>query len=85
MKFEWKKHAKELYMPKNKVELLTVPKFKFFMIKGKGNPNEEQFSEAIGVLYSLSYAVKMMIKNGVKPDGYFDYTVFTFRRCLGYE
>ena len=76
MKFEWRKHAKELYMPKNKVELITVPEFKFFMINGKGNPNEKQFSEAVGVLYSLSYAVKMMIKNGVTPDGYFDYTVF---------
>lgn len=76
MKFEWKKHAKELYMPKNKVELLTVPECKFFIIKGIGNPNDEQFSEAIRVLYSISYAVKMMIKSGVTPDGYFDYTVF---------
>jgi len=76
MKFEWRKHAKELYMPKEKVELLTVPEFKFLMIKGKGNPNHEQFSEAVGVLYSLSYTVKMMIKNGFTPDGYFDYTVF---------
>lgn len=76
MKFEWKKHAKELYMPKSNVELLTVPECKFFMIKGKGNPNDEEFSEAIGILYSLSYAIKMMPKNGVTPDGYFDYTVF---------
>ncbi|BCZ47748.1 hypothetical protein psyc5s11_38150 [Clostridium gelidum] len=63
-------------MQKNKVELITVPECKFFMIKGNGNPNDEKFSEAIGVLYSLSYAVKMMHKNGVIPDGYFDYTVF---------
>lgn len=76
MKFEWRKHEKELYMPKEKVELLTVPEFNFFMLKGKGNPNNEQFSEVVGVLYSLSYAVKMMIKKGVTPDGYFDYTVF---------
>lgn len=76
MKFEWKKHAKGLYMPKNKVELVTVPEFKFFMIKGKGNPNDEHFSEEIGVLYSLSYAVKMMPKSGLTPEGYFDYTVF---------
>jgi len=76
MKFEWRKHAKDLYMPKNKVELLTIPDFKFFIIKGKGNPNDAKFSEEIGVLYSLSYAVKMMSKNGVAPDGYFDYTVF---------
>ena len=76
MKFEWKKHAKELYIQKEKVELLSVPEFKFFMIKGKGNPNHEQFSEAVGVLYSLSYAVKMLPKSGFTPDGYFDYTVF---------
>ncbi|WP_160692514.1 GyrI-like domain-containing protein [Clostridium sp. C2-6-12] len=76
MKFEWKKQAKELYMPKEKVQLLTVPEFNFFMIKGKGNPNHEQFSEAIGVLYSLSYAVKMMPKSGITPEGYFEYTVF---------
>lgn len=76
MKFEWRKHAKELYIPKNQVELITVPEFKFFMIKGKGNPNEEHFSEEVGVLYSLSYAVKMMPKSGITPDGYFDYTVF---------
>lgn len=76
MKFEWKKHAKELYMPNEKVELLTVPEFKFFMIKGKGNPNDEEFSEAIGVLYSLSYVVKMMPKSGFTPEGYFEYTVF---------
>jgi hypothetical protein len=76
MKFEWKKQAKELYMPKENVEILNVPEFKFFMIKGQGNPNEKQFSEAIGVLYSLSYAVKMMPKSGITPEGYFEYTVF---------
>lgn len=76
MKFEWRKHAKEFYMPKNQVELLAVPEFKFFMIKGKGNPNDEHFSEEVGVLYSLSYAVKMMPKSGITPEGYFDYTVF---------
>ncbi|WFD10673.1 GyrI-like domain-containing protein [Tepidibacter hydrothermalis] len=76
MKYEWRKQAKELYLPKNKPEIVTVPSFKFFMIDGKGNPNSEDFSEAIGVLYSLSYALKMLPKKGIIPDGYFDYTVF---------
>jgi hypothetical protein len=30
------------------------------LIKGKGNPNEHEFAEKIGVLYSLAYAVRMM-------------------------
>lgn len=76
MKFEWKKHAKEIYAPKNKVELITVPEFKFFMIKGEGDPNDEHFAEEVGILYSLSYTVKMMFKSELTPEGYFDYTVF---------
>jgi hypothetical protein len=30
-----------------------VPSMKFFMLDGKGNPNNEDFAEAVGVLYSL--------------------------------
>lgn len=76
MKHEWRKHEKELYVPKEIPQLISVPKQKFFMIKGKGNPNDEDFSDRIGVLYSLSYDVRMMPKNGFVPDGYFEYTVY---------
>lgn len=50
MKHEWKKKEKELYMPKDKPEIVTIPKQKFFMISGKGNPNSEEFSNKTGVL-----------------------------------
>lgn len=76
MKFEWRKHEKNLYLPKEKPELITVPQRKFFMISGKGNPNDEEFSEKIGVLYSLAYAVRMMPKKGYTPEGYYEYTVY---------
>lgn len=76
MKFEWKKQEKNLYLPKEKPELITVPKQRFFMINGKGNPNGEEFSEKVGVLYSLSYAIRMMPKQGYEPDGYYEYTVY---------
>jgi len=76
MKHEWKKQEKELYLPKDMPVLITVPKHKFFAIKGKGDPNGEDFSERIGVLYSLAYAVRMMPKSGFTPDGYFEYTVY---------
>ncbi|MBK1813205.1 GyrI-like domain-containing protein [Clostridium sp. YIM B02505] len=76
MKYEWKKQEKNLYLPKDKPDLITVPKQKFFMIKGKGNPNDEDFAERIGVLYSLAYAVRMMPKQGYTPEGYFEYTVY---------
>ena len=76
MKYEWRKQDKEIYLPKAKPQILDVAKHQFFTISGKGNPNDEIFSEAIGVLYKLSYAVKMLPKKGIIPDGYFDYTVF---------
>lgn len=76
MKHEYKKHEKELYGPKASPQLIVVPKQKFFCIKGKGDPNSEDFAERIRVLYSLAYAVRMMPKNGHTPEGYFEYTVY---------
>ena len=76
MKHEYRKHEKKLYAPKDKPEILVVPKQKFFCIRGKGNPNGEDFAERIAVLYSLSYAVRMMPRNGYTPEGYFEYTVY---------
>ena len=76
MKHEWKKHEKELYLPKNKPELIDVPELKFFVVDGRGNPNDEAFTEYIGVLYALSYAVRMSPKKGIEPPGYFEYTVY---------
>lgn len=76
MKYEWRKQEKNIYIPKQKPELVTIPEQNFFMIKGQGNPNDAEFAERIGVLYSLAYAVRMMPKQGYTPDGYFEYTVY---------
>lgn len=67
---------KTFYQPKAKPEIIDIPSFKFFTIEGKGNPNDEFFSDYIGVLYSLSYAVKMSYKKGIEPKGFYDYTVY---------
>lgn len=76
MKYEWKKQEKEIYLPKDTPTLVEIPASKYFCIKGKGNPNDEDFSNRIGVLYTMSYAVRMMPKNGYTPDGYYEYTVY---------
>ena len=76
MKYEWRKQDRSLYLPKIQPEAITVPSLPFFMLAGKGNPNSEPFAEAVGVLYSLSYATKMLPKKGIVPEGYYDYTVF---------
>lgn len=76
MKHEWKKAEKAFYLPKVRPEVVTVPAFNFFSIRGQGNPNDPTFSEYIGVLYSLSYAIRMSHKGDHAPEGYFEYTVY---------
>ncbi len=76
MKHEWRKHEKDIYVPKKKPEIIDVQNFKYITITGKGNPNEDEFAKRVEVLYSLAYAIKMMPKKGYIPDGYFEYTVY---------
>lgn len=76
MKYEWKKQDKELYLPKAQPVSIVIPAMKFFTLNGRGNPNSSGFTESIQVLYSLAYAIKMMPKQGMTPEGYFDYTVY---------
>jgi len=76
MKYEWRKSEKELYLPKNKPTQITIPSFNYFMIEGEGNPNNENFGEYIGVLYALSYAIRMSHKGGTPPKDFYEYTVY---------
>lgn len=41
MAYDFKKDSKEFYMPKNKPEIVNMPKTKYIAVRGRGNPNEE--------------------------------------------
>ena len=77
MAFDYKKEYKELYMPKNKPEILTVPKMNYRAVRGKGNPNEKggAYQNAISVLYAVAYTLKMSYKTDYKIEGFFEYVV----------
>ena len=76
-KHEWRKKEKEFYLPKTKPEIIDVPAFKFVTISGEGNPNGQMFADSIGILYSVSYAIKMTLKKlDNKPSEYSDYTIY---------
>lgn len=77
MPFDFKKEYKEFYMPKNKPEIVTVPKANYIAVRGKGNPNEEDgaYQKAIGVLYAVAYTLKMSYKTDYKIEGFFEYVV----------
>ena len=77
MAFDFKKEYKEFYMPKNKPEIVNVPKANYIAVKGKGDPNEESgaYQQAISVLYAIAYTLKMSYKTDYKIDGFFEYVV----------
>lgn len=77
MVFDFKKEYKEYYLPKNKPQIVTVPKANYIAVRGKGDPNEEggAYQKAVGVLYAVAYTLKMSYKTDYKIDGFFEYVV----------
>jgi hypothetical protein len=76
-KLDYKKEYKNLYQPKTVPMIIDVPKMKFLMIDGKGNPNDEsgEYAKAIELLYGLSYTIKMSSKGGNPPPDFLEYVV----------
>lgn len=75
-KIDYKKEYKELYMPTSQPSIVDVPTITYVMVEGKGNPNTSQaYKDAVGLLYAISYSIKMSKMNHQEPDGYFEYVV----------
>ena len=77
MAFDFKQEYKEFYMPKNKPELVTVPRANYIAVRGKGDPNAEggEYQQAIGVLYAVAYTLKMSYRTDHRIEGFYDYVV----------
>lgn len=77
MAFDFKKACKEFYMPKDRPEIVNVPKANYIAVKGQGDPNEAggAYQQAISVLYAVSYTLKMSYKTDYKIKGFFEYVV----------
>lgn len=77
MAFDFKKEYKEFYLPKNKPQIVTVPKANYIAVRGEGNPNEQggAYQQAVGVLYAVAYTLKMSYKTDHRIEGFFEYVV----------
>lgn len=77
MAFDFKKEYKEFYLPKDKPQIVTVPKANYIAVRGKGDPNEADgaYQKAVGVLYAIAYTLKMSYKTGYKMEGFYEYVV----------
>ncbi len=77
MVFDYKKEYKDLYFPKKKPELITIPEMNYLAVSGSGDPNKEDgtYKNALEMLYSVAYTIKMSKKGEHKILGYFDFVV----------
>jgi len=75
-KYEWRKTEKDFYLAKAVPQLVEVPPMNYFVADGAGSPADEEFQATVGLLYTLSYTIRMMPKSGWTPPGYQEYTVF---------
>lgn len=77
MAFDFKKEYKEFYLPKNRPEIVTVPRVNYIAVRGQGDPNEEggAYQQAIGVLYAVAYTLKMSYKTDYRIEGFYEYVV----------
>lgn len=77
MAFDFKKEYKEFYLPKSVPEIVDVPRMNYVAVRGIGDPNEEGgvYQQAIGILYAVSYTIKMSYKGDHKIKGFFEYVV----------
>ncbi len=64
-------------MPKNRPEIVNVPKANYIAVRGKGDPNnpDGEYQQAIGILYAVAYTLKMSYKTDYKIRGFFEYVV----------
>jgi len=75
VELDYKKQYQDLYQPKNKPMLIKVPPINFIMMDGKGDPQGQEYQNAIAALYALSFTIKMSKMSGSQPEGYFEYVV----------
>lgn len=77
MAFDFKKEYREFYLPKSKPELVDVPEMNFVAVRGRGDPNEPEgdYQRAVGVLYAVSYTLKMSYKTERRIPGFYEYVV----------
>lgn len=77
MPFDYKKECRAFYQPPKVPEIIDVPEMQFVCVSGTGDPNEEggAYQQALGVLYAVSYTLKMSPRAGHLMDGFFDYVV----------
>ena len=77
MAFDFKREYKEFYLSKAKPEIVQVPPMNYIAVRGAGDPNSPggAYQQAMQILYSVAYTLKMSYKTDYKISGFFEYVV----------
>ncbi len=72
-------------MPKNKPQIVDVPKANYAAVRGRGNPNEEggAYQRAVSVLYAVAYTLKNTF-NWVSRSCILDHLMMSLRLWLSW-
>lgn len=64
-------------MPGTAPEIVKVPCMSYVAVRGRGDPNEENgaYQKALGILYAVSYTIRMSHKSSRRMEGFFEYVV----------
>lgn len=68
MKIDFKKTLPSYEAPKDKFEIIEVPKLKYLMIDGYGAPTSDNFAKSIQALYPIAYKIKFASKIDLGKD-----------------
>ena len=72
MPFDFKKEYKEFYLPKNKPQIVNVPKANYIAIRGQGNPKQKFESEHEALTF-------------IKKHKMYKYTAYVCKVCGKYH
>lgn len=77
MAFDYKKEYRTLYLPSAAPQIVEVPELQYAAVRGRGDPNQPEgaYQQAVKLLYSLSYTIKMSDRSAHRIAGYFPYVV----------
>lgn len=74
-KYDFKKEYKNLYSSRQKPILINIPPLNYIMIDGRGKPTGENYQNAMQILYSITYTIKMSKKGDKHINGYYEYVI----------
>ena len=77
MPYDFKKEQRQFYAPPETPVLVTLPAMNYAAVRGQGDPNQPggAYQQAVGILYAVSYTLKMSPKQGRAIPGFFEYVV----------